>query len=328
MSRWLMAGAVGLMLAFVCAEATATTRAASPEVVRLTFTQQGPAYSVVADGGRYVFLNDKFSGQGPGSPPTYFFGGTLVDEQTGHTISITRPGCRGYLVGGPWLLLKCGYGPSTSYLLYSIPNHKVWRQIPATGSGSTATYPVAIGRDWIQYQTPETGEYVFQNIAAERMRTLAVWRPGGRVIPDLDSPSLVQELCRPLQVPYAYWTNGKVDPGIVTPVADAAVLVGTRVSRPGYAPYIVSNVQRCGSRVKHQSLATYSANSNAILAGGDYNRSLGGWALPRLKAITIPVPTYYEGFYAPYQLALSSRNAYLVDSAYQVWVARFPAVAR
>jgi hypothetical protein len=276
--------------------------------------------------------------------PENFSGGTLVDEQTGKRISIRRPSCiGGWLARNSWLLLYCESAARQWYDLYSIAHHRMARTGTPIPDGMN---PVAIGKDWIQYFAVDTGTYVFQNIRTQKLRRLRAWRPGGGVIPDLNMPSLAQKLCAPLRVPsdwtpYARWGayphNEKLHAGTVTFLNGVAIAQGT--THPDSEGNVIGEAyeERCGSHVKKLirgvgevpvNRGIWFANAHAMISGGDYDRRLQGWALPSLKPIAIPVPRYDQGLIGRYQMALSSRRLYLVDGAYQLWVARRPALPR
>jgi hypothetical protein len=333
-------------VAVTSTQAAGTRTSTRPEVLHLKFRRAGNAFSVVTDGGRYAFVNNP-PGPPPGPsgsppPPEHFSGGTLVDEETGSQKSVPRTGCYGIIVGAPWLMFYCPSAPRPTYELYSIPQHRVVRAgIPA----DTGMNPVAIGKAWIRYFVVKTGAYIFQNIKTQKTRTLSALRPGGRVIPDLNSPTLARKLCSPLRVPsdwapYARWStyphNEKLHAGTVTFLDSLAIAQGT--TRPDSRGNVVGEAyaERCGSRVKRLvagvgevpvNAGIWFANADALITGGDYDRNLQGWALPGLEPISIPVPGYDQGLMGPYQMSLSSRRLYLVDAHYELWVARGPALA-
>lgn len=202
--------------------------------------------------------------------------------------------------------------------------------------------PVAIGSHWIQYFVVSNGTSVFQNVHTRKIRRLPAWRPGGRVIPDLNSPTLARTLCPPLRVPsdwapYARWSayphSEKLHAGTVTFVGGIAIAQGT--TRPDSAGNVVGVAyrERCGSRVRKLisnvgevpvNRGIWFANADAVITFGDYDQKLQGYALPSLRRITIPVPGTDQGLLRPYNIALSSRRLYLVGSDYQLWVAKGP----
>src|SRR5581483_8401244 len=124
--------------------------------------------------GRYAFLQ---SAVRPG--------GTLLDERSGRSIRIQRPGC-GIIagqgarsanpLGGGWLLLNCGTNQVPKPTLYSITT-KTWLTVTvnrlldqpncAISDSTCGGFPIAVGARWIEfyitcYHCGDT--YVFQNI--------------------------------------------------------------------------------------------------------------------------------------------------------------------
>ena len=332
----LIATLSGVVTLVTAAQAEGPVTASRAAVFHLKFRRAGTAFSVVSDGGRYAFINNA-----PGAPPgahdgpvgpQHFSGGTLVDEETGKHTRVRHSGCYGFLTGGPWLLFYCPSPPLLSYQLYSLVQRRIVRRGIAASTGMN---PVAIGRDWIQYFVVKSGTYVFQNIRTQKMRTLPAWRAGGTTIPDLDSPRLAHNLCAPLRVPadwtpYARWTNypfnEKLHAGTVTLIGRSAILAGTTHPDSTGAYHEHGYLERCGSHTKTPfATPPFASNAHALIADTDAGGlRLYGWGLPDLKPFVVRLPGYDQGLIVPYRPALSSRKLYLVDHAYQLWVAPSP----
>jgi hypothetical protein len=193
--------------------------------------------------------------------------------------------------------------------------------------------PVAVGADWIEYFAVDSGGYVFQNIASGRLRILVAWRPGGRIIPDLNAPSLARTLCAPLRVPadwtpYAAWSaypfNEKLHAGAVTLDGRFAIAAGT--THPDLQGQYASEtlLERCGSYIRRPLGGDFTASPHVVLAGNVYNGPLAGYALPSLTPVRVAVPQYDQGLYRPYSFVLSARGLYLVDWADNAFFAPVP----
>lgn len=299
-------------------QGSARTQPSRPVVAPVHFRLAGSANYVVSDG-RYVLLNDVNDS-----------GSTLIDAQTGKRTYIS--GCRGYLLGGPWLLSYCPEKSQLDLELYGLSSGH--RQVVQTG---VVGYPTAVGAYWIEFHQSSSGAYVFQNIQTGQVRTLAAWRPGGRTIPDLNSPSLTRKVCTPLAVPhewtsYARWSTERDVAGGLTFEGKFAIAEGTNHPDSSGAYTQQTYVERCGSRLHKRLLPGWEAlpndpleplvaNSHAVLWGGEYSQTLNGVALPSLRSIKIPVPS---DVIEPYVVALSSRTLYLLDYDNQLWTAPSP----
>lgn len=320
---------------------SATTGGTRPAILHLAFGRQGDAGGLMGRG-RYVFISDPVSRPGSNQPPNeQYSGGTLVDDRSGRQIRISAAGCVGVVSGGPWVMFSCGPAARWPYALYSIP-----RRASRGVSVPQNDRPWAIGRYWLQYWRPATGDFAFQNLETGAVRTLGPWQPGGTIVPDLDLPSLARHLCAPLRVPME-WTRGQdvnsrpryyLNPGTVTYLGKVAFVQGT--SRPDAAGDVVdeSYLERCGSRAKRSikgvdqfpvNVGDWRANSHMIITGNVGDGSLTGYEIPSLRPIRIPVPGYRQGLTRPpYQIVLGARNLYLVDSNEALWVAPLPVSLR
>jgi hypothetical protein len=64
-------------------------------------------------------------------------------------------------------------------------------------------FPVLLGDDWAEFDEecngksdqPYSQDYVFENTHTAAYSTLPVWKAGGRIVPNLNSPQLGQRLC-------------------------------------------------------------------------------------------------------------------------------------
>lgn len=282
--------------------------------------------SGVLVGSRYVFVDNAPDRSGQARP-----GGTLIDEQTGKRTRVVPPAQHGYscdeasALGAPWLAFQCVL-PAPSYQdekfqveLYRISTGQ-WRVVPQ------AVGVRGVGADWIEYW-PTQGSlpqppFVFQNIYSGQSRTLPGWKPGGRVIPDLNSPALGRSLCAPVRVPDAWEPNGEDWPGTVSLFGRYALIAGdNRALRP------FAYLERCGTRLHRRigSIGTpyVSANSHAVvwqpaLVASD----LHGVYLPSLKPFTVDtaplinqVETPYTG-QNTYSAWLTARTLYVLVNPY------------
>jgi hypothetical protein len=132
-------------------------------------------------------------------------GGVLVDGRTGHSRNISTPGCRAVAVGAPWVAFSCG-DPQT-FELYNIPTG---RFEPFTG---LAPYldcvrdclPIAaVGAHWVAFVVPPLNYHDYPAFAFQNLQTSQVVEndPASSTTSlDLNSPQLVQSICRPLTLP-------------------------------------------------------------------------------------------------------------------------------
>jgi hypothetical protein len=282
-------------------------------VVGNTFRTDGP-YVAGIDGPYVLVLTPVGNGQASG---------TVIDEQTGAQTSVSYPGCSwsefiAVQFGGPWLVLipcQSGSGGFELYNLYSgerttvVPGPRVVSledecNMPEYCGGGVQN----LGAHWIEWEiTPCrycTAKYLFQNIDTGQVRSLRGWRPGGRIIPDLDSQSLAQPVCPPLTVPRGIPPiQGRPAPGALSfygPFAIASV-------RPGYGGVL----ERCGSRLKlpvGSRDLPLAASSHAIVWAKSSSRRLQGLFLPSLRRFVIATPAT-----GTQSVVLSSGELYVFD---------------
>jgi hypothetical protein len=188
-----------------------------------------PKWHVVAPSGvEQVLVSGRYAyiGGAAGS-------GVLIDEQTGRRVTLAPPtGCyfdaNSAPLGGSWVVATCNPpppGPRYLYEHYSIPTATWTPFIPGvqrmfafnadcrSGDPQCGASYTAIGDQWIGFQItcgyhcgPTT--FAFQNIQTGQVDDQPTdWRPGGTKIPDLNSPTGIQTLCDPLEVPV-----GLIDP--------------------------------------------------------------------------------------------------------------------
>jgi hypothetical protein len=301
-----------------------------PAKLHILFRRVGEASSVVTDG-RFAFINSAVA-QDPARQS--FSGGLLVDTALGRRTRVPQRGCFAVgLSGAQWVLFSCPQKPA-AYEVYSLLDHKVHRRIDAT----TGLIPVAVGSHWVQLFATSTGTVLFESIRSGVVRALPAWRAGGTLVPDLSSAALGRKLCSPLRVPsdwtaYAAWTtyphNEKLHAGTVTFFGRSAILQGT--TRPdGDGSYSLSTyIERCGSGVRstlggidapvNAAQSNFVANSSIALIGGGYAGTLVGRSVATRALIVVHAPGYREGLIPPYDIALTTRTLFVIDSADQLW---------
>ena len=141
-----------------------------PIEFRPHFRLVATSISTVLTNGRYVVTERARPG----------LSDSLLDEQTGHRTTISRPGCHPRAMGGPWVLFTCGADPSATVDLYSIPNRS-WRALPNTGlepcqnlgpgCNAKATQ-VLIGSRWVRYDQMCGDPHCYDTSACSRTSPL------------------------------------------------------------------------------------------------------------------------------------------------------------
>jgi hypothetical protein len=227
---------------------------------------------------------------------------TLIDEQTNTRTAISYPGCSGAVqLSGPWLMLFCGSSDGP-FELYSLDTGE-WRTVvpdPRVVSldcgmpDYCGVFVAGAGAQWIQWaisRRDSRGTVLFQNIDTGEVRSLPGWRSGGRIIPNLDSPSLAQQLCPPLTVP---------SPRLLSFYGSFAI-----VDDP--------LLERCGSRLELAvgNDGVVQANSRAVVwPQGPNSRRLSGLFLPSLRRFVITTPSIPY----PYGFLMSSGELYVITA--------------
>jgi hypothetical protein len=183
----------------------------------------------------------------------------------------------------------------------------------------------AVGADWIEiwnaYINAPQPQFVFQNIYDGQTETLPAWKPGGRVVPDLNSPSLARKLCAPLQVPSEWFANGEDWPGTVDFVGRYALVGGVTkgLNAFGY-------LERCGTR-SHRWIGPTGALGSGIASANAHTvlweSGAAGAFLPSLAKFTVDVAglaarvvSSYEGAPNTYYSWLTSRKLYVLVNPY------------
>jgi hypothetical protein len=315
-----------VMIALGCASAAASARQRKPGPLVLH-----PRFHVVGSGPAGVYID------GPYvllmTPAANFEASrTLIDEQTGTQTSVSYPGCslpelNGDPFGGPWLMLFCGQPGQglNGFELYNLYTGEWKAVVPDQGlisygyncSGGApycGSRVLGFGADWIEWE--ENCRYcdytfLFQNIDTGVVQSLPGWQVGGRIIPDLDSPSLAQALCPPLTVPAGLppIPGGTPEVGAVSFYGSFAI-----ASSP-----VKDVLERCGSRLKlavgsYDARLSYEeplgASSHAIVwATGSRGRRLDGLFLPSLRRFVIATSPSIS----PREVVLSAGELYVVD---------------
>ncbi len=230
-------------------------------------------------------------------------------------------------------MINCATGSSPAPELYSL-TRRSWQTVHLAPSlqrfcqatdGMPFCTLTGVGADWIEvkescYHCRDFHD--FQNIQTGQLASATTPRdlgqrsgPGGTTIPDLDSPTLIRRLCRPLRVPTS-WDNAydQSVSGMLMFHGSFAVASGVRRGSDNQFAFI----ERCGSRL-HVPIpddATVIASSHAVIwqAGG-----VNGVLLPSLRRLRIILPgvvTRASGVVA----ALSQRTLYVLGRG-QLWTA-------
>lgn len=304
-----MAVLIGFALCAVLAAGAAEGKAS---IVRPAWRFVGNT-TYIAGSLRYVFLSNP-------SWATSSDAGTLIDEQTGKRTKIypPQPGCGGGAIGGPWQVFGCYRGPP-NIELYRIAIG-TWQPVQTKIRGSV----FGVGADWIQLLASRSPHnFVFHNIYTGQERTLNAFRPGGRIVPDLNSPKLARRLCAPLHVPDAWNNTGETEwPGMVRFFGRFAVVQGTTRPGPrgGFVPF--AYLERCGRRL-HRYLADQGpgadlvGNAHAVVWQPGSTSNLQGIYLPSLKPFTIDAMSLVnrvaqETGQTTYKAWLTARTLYLL----------------
>jgi hypothetical protein len=335
--RW-TGRSLGVVLAVLIALGCASTAAGAhqrkprPLVLHPRFHVVGSALFSYIDGPYVVLLT-------PGVD-AFEASGTVIDEQTGTRTAVSYPGCHldefptWDLVGGPWLMFFCDRAGQWAggFELYNLYTGE-WRAVVPDPPQDVCDQPdycgvtvARFGAHWIEWQQVPcrycSATYLFQNIDTGQVRRLPGWRPGGRVIPDLDSRSLARKLCPPLTVPAG------VPPPLGGPPPGALSLYGSfAIASPGAGGDVL---ERCGSRLKlavGRHDRPLGASSHAIVwANSPTSRRLHGLFLPSLRRFVIATnPAAATSPYpGAYRVVLSSGELYVFDESGRVFATRAP----
>jgi hypothetical protein len=287
----------------------------------------------VSTSGHYALVS--ISSPKPGACISSF---VLIDDRTGKRTVIHTSGFTDLLAfGAPWIfLLKNGHDA-----LYNIDT-KTTHSCGASGcvnapNGDAVGY--AAGGDWIEtfiQQPGPCGDGVhngcgpitesFYNIKTGHFRYSS--STGSTTIADLDSPTLFQRVCRPLQVPPGPYGGIVYGATLFTPLAFfGSFAVATATNRNWL-------LERCGSHLQIPIGMTYQdgpvsppvASTHAVVwpvidPRGEPDGQLAGVLLPSLRPFTAGVPSNLEPVSAP--IALSAFRLYIVANG-RLWAATIP----
>ena len=222
--------------------------------------------------------------------------------------------------------------------LYSLTTH-TWKEVSweskelrVCGQPSDTNYcdfaPTALGKQWIEFSLSYTGtgcgciqaEY-FENIYSGQWRKTATTFSqthaslrgiNAHTMLDLDSPSLVRAVCRPITLPH----NGQL---LIRPpqlAVSPVVFYGpfAFVGRVAYPFHFY--LQRCGSHQRLKIAEPGSANSKIILTGPSQ-----GTVMASRRRFTFQLPAQLHGT----STEVSGAHIFASDNLNQVlWAAELP----
>jgi hypothetical protein len=271
----------------------------------------------VAANDRYVFVSTA-----PANAPAQ---NLLIDRRTGRRHRLTLPaGCSptGAVFQGPWLVLcSGGYGAA----LYDLSSGR-WSLVQANDSiqGQCSAHDgytpvpecmfVAAGTRWVEFEIVRfcdgcADSLILQSLLDPQATMSDPAVPGGRRIADLNAPSGIQTLCRPLRVTQGGGFELR-DPSAFAFYGGFAMVWGV-----GHA-----TLERCGSHLRYplplivrtgRSFSVgYWRAGRALVAWQVRSRRIGGLFLPSLRRFTIALP----GGATARLAAISRRTVYVLDS--------------
>ena len=252
------------------------------------------------------------------------------------------------MFGAPWVMFYCSRG---GFALYNITNRR-WHLIGTSNTGGqafrdAADYPFEVGARWIKLTYPgdqDCGDHIhfgcgviyrYYNIQSRRFQSSPPMSSSSAI--DLDSPSLVQPLCKPLLAP-GMGLNGPA--GIVDPLGKVALEFSSgdpqflnnaalEVERGQWA------VQRCGSSSTtsidplgpSQISGAITANQNAVVWSviddlSNWHGQIAGRFLPTLQPFVASVPRSLAG--GKGGPMLDSTHMYVLTGRGALWRAPFP----
>jgi hypothetical protein len=303
-----------------------------PVVVQLHWTPARQKFAGLMSSGRYLFLWTLARPGREGGPPLGARSGIVVDTAGGARTPLTFPaGCSPGAMGGPWLAFGCSAGagqPVPPAELFDLTSDR-WQALPVNPDIDFCTYerrctlsPAAIGTRWVEWSVSLACEHCapfawFQDLSTGALNKFEEWRSGGRVIPDLDSPSLAARLCRPLRVPPPDFPSFETVPNSLTFHGQFGV-VGAGAVPDASTPHYF---ERCGSRRRHHiaSLPVVGSTRFIVWPTASTFGKLEGVFLPSLRQFVIRSP---RGMGSPVQMALASGHLYLLDAGGRLWSAR------
>ena len=317
---------VVLTLAASAAAASGRPRSAAPVVIRPQWRLLARGIQSVAQDGRYVFLVNAY--------PAPSLTGTIIDERTRGRRKVSEPGCNFAAMGGGWLLLTC----SQSLVLYRlsdghrqvIPPDPEYRSCQA-GPPLCSESPDAIGRDWIEWVRSVQGgpccsftSYRYQRVGTTQMADDPTTTT---TVPDLNTPSLVGEVCKPLKTPVSYNDHAH---GRGSLSFDGGFAFASALLPPNPNPDFVNNnsgqetfLERCGTNLHQRIGNNPTTNALAVMWPGD-GGPLIGLSLPRLRWLLVQPSANMT---TPAQVVLTAAQQLVLDSSQRVWAAPIPSVA-
>ena len=259
----------------------------------------------------------------------------LVDDKTGKQIAAKWPTSRigRYLavcsptLGDTWLAFECDTGSGIRLRFYNLHTRK-WRGVACDSTCQHVNNPqvLAVGARWFLLTgAPDApcGDNVHNDCGpgATLYYSIATGKRGfpqvdAHTIIDLDSSTLTQPVCRPLQAPL---------PNV------GGYLAAFPPSLTFFGRFAVSEetsglyVEECGSQL-HLPLvgAGYEGRlfgASQAVAFWNSNPQVSGIFLPSLRRFTFNVPSGFSG------AALGPRHLYVITPTH-VWVAALPSKLR
>ena len=300
--------------------------------------------------------------------------GVLLNERSGKRSNVPAAPVSCFatgVIGGGWLVFNCGYvapinvtaSPKTE--LYSLAK-KTWHVIPNppvvqcdNDDVTCSISPVAIGKDWIEYDNTSCGlrcvssggapdVYIFQNLTTGRIVTDP---RKGTTIADLNTPGLSRTVCSPLQVPQvpdAYQSDGgpQPEPGTLTLDGRFAIAAGGSAhpsSSDAHRSTPIFALEKCGTHL-HKRIDTAidanfgpswafstagwcqtpvcgpASNQHLILWNSTSTR-LAGLFLPSLTPFTIELPEHALDLG---EILATPTHIYVLDENGNLWWANTP----
>jgi hypothetical protein len=245
----------------------------------------------------------------------------LINDRTGKQTRLSQPGCSAAIaIGVPWVLFQC----ADDFSLYDVSTRR-WSTVTCGErclEAVTQSLAIEIGRRWIEivetghgdcgdgeHETcgPET--YLFKNIRTGELRSAP--SPTASQVRDLDSPSLVRNLCPPLRVPEVGSLMSLVDGGFGL-VSDSTG----------------SFLERCHSRLhlRVPAVDLLWSNSKMLLwRTAEPPKQYDGLFLPSLRRFVFKVPAPFARTGLTIFDVLASNKLYILDAVRgRVWTAAMP----
>jgi hypothetical protein len=325
-----------VVLALSCAPG-ASANPKPPEVLHPHFRLVADDIASLAAGGRAVVqdggtteLGGRYVVLVPKSPAASY----AIDEETGRQVTFVAPsGCSSFdLVGGQALFAWCSAvnpGPAT-FAVHDLGSDSyrtltLSPQIQRYDSPFCAALPAELGDYWVEFDETCDSEggstfphtYVFENTHTGAYSTLPAWKPGGRIVPNLNAQQLRQTLCPGLHAPVRAATALVVDGRFA--IATTASSIDTEHDR--------IYLERCGTRLHMRirleaEFSVVAASSHAIVWEANNGGLLGqfsGVFLPSLRRFSFWFPHHLAVDQVAY--ALDARRLYVLDDSGRAWAA-------